>query len=197
MSCFFSKAKAPPISSWAFVGDPAARRPLDIFWQVWDVATKKILFKLGGHHAFTTKDCPFLILAAQSTADPFGDYVCSGSEEHRVFVWHLRHRLLLSVLKVNMLLPYRDCRYHLKPLEQLLCPWQAHELSVPATVMLLQMDADVFPSAEPRHQRAEIAVTRKNRLKAFMSNTTTQIRSASFPPFNHVCVCCLTPLVRV
>ncbi|CAM9779697.1 unnamed protein product [Ectocarpus sp. 8 AP-2014] len=71
----------------------------EIELQVWDVATKKLAFKLGGHHAFTTKDCPFLIMAAQSAADPFGDYVCSGSEEHRVFVWHLRHRLLLSVLK--------------------------------------------------------------------------------------------------
>ncbi|CAN0040928.1 unnamed protein product [Ectocarpus fasciculatus] len=71
----------------------------EIELQVWDVATKKLAFKLGGHHAFTTKDCPFLIMAAQSAADPFGDYVCSGSEEHRVFVWHLRHRLLLCVLK--------------------------------------------------------------------------------------------------
>ncbi|CBJ27319.1 expressed unknown protein [Ectocarpus siliculosus] len=71
----------------------------EIELQVWDVATKKLAFKLGGHHAFTTKDCPFLIMAAQSAADPFGDYVCSGSEEHRVFVWHLRHRLLLGVLK--------------------------------------------------------------------------------------------------
>lgn len=65
------------------------------------MATKELLFKLGGHHAFTTKECPFLIFAAQSEADAFGDYVCSGSEEHRVYVWHLRHRLLLATLKVG------------------------------------------------------------------------------------------------
>ncbi|CAN0231647.1 unnamed protein product, partial [Laminaria digitata] len=71
----------------------------EIELQIWDVATKAKLFSLKGHHAFTTKECPFLIFAAQSLADPFGDYVCSGSEEHRVYVWHLRHRLLLGALK--------------------------------------------------------------------------------------------------
>ncbi|CAM9725419.1 unnamed protein product, partial [Discosporangium mesarthrocarpum] len=67
--------------------------------QVWDTKTYKLLFKLGGHHAFTTKDCPFLLFTGQSEADPYKDFICSGSEEHRVYVWHLRHRILLAALE--------------------------------------------------------------------------------------------------
>ena len=63
------------------------------------------------HYGFTTKECPFLLFAAQSglaagehgegtdIASHSSDYVCSGSEDHHCYIWHLRHRRLLRVLR--------------------------------------------------------------------------------------------------
>mmetsp|Transcript_63307 Transcript_63307/g.151008 ORF Transcript_63307/g.151008 Transcript_63307/m.151008 type:complete len:724 (+) Transcript_63307:122-2293(+) len=48
-----------------------------------------------GHFAFTTKESPFLIFT-----DEWGDadFVASGGEDHRVYIWHRRHRRLLRRL---------------------------------------------------------------------------------------------------
>jgi len=67
--------------------------------QIWDCATRACIVRLEGHHAFTTKLCPFMIFAQQSRFENNYDYIASGSEGKQVFVWHIRHRRLVQVLK--------------------------------------------------------------------------------------------------
>ncbi|CAN0117409.1 unnamed protein product, partial [Phaeothamnion confervicola] len=67
--------------------------------QVWDVATRKKLFTLGGAHAFTTRDCLFLLFSAQSRADAGESTGGGSSDSHSVYIWHLRQQRLLAVLK--------------------------------------------------------------------------------------------------
>lgn len=48
-----------------------------------------------GHFAFTTKESPFLIFTDE-WAD--SDFLASGGEDHRVYIWHRRHKRLLRRL---------------------------------------------------------------------------------------------------
>merc|ERR1711933_167419 len=48
-----------------------------------------------GHFAFTTKESPFLIFTDE-WAD--SDFLASGGEDHRVYIWHRRHRRLIRRL---------------------------------------------------------------------------------------------------
>jgi len=48
-----------------------------------------------GHFAFTTKESPFLIFADE-WADT--DFLASGGEDQRVYVWHRRHKRLIRRL---------------------------------------------------------------------------------------------------
>jgi len=61
-----------------------------------DVATLETLNVLGGHHAFTTAEAPF-ILHADAWAD--ADIVASGGEDRCVHVWHRRHGRQLQRLE--------------------------------------------------------------------------------------------------
>jgi len=62
---------------------------------VLDARTLDSVGVFDGHFAFTTKDSPFLIFT-----DEWGqsDFLASGGEDHRVYVWHRRHRRLLRRL---------------------------------------------------------------------------------------------------
>ena len=74
-------------------------------------SSSPFLFSCDRHYGFTTKECPFLLFASQSglaageygegadTASHSCDYVCSGSEDNHCYIWHLRHRRLLRVLR--------------------------------------------------------------------------------------------------
>jgi len=48
-----------------------------------------------GHFAFTTKESPFLIFTDEWENS---DFLASGGEDHRVYVWHRRHRRLIRRL---------------------------------------------------------------------------------------------------
>jgi len=96
--------------------------------QVWEIASRTKVAELKGHHAFTTKDCPFLLFthdndgggaaASAFSSSPLsppplemglkggskvrgstGGFICSGSEDCAAYVWSLRHRRLVSVLR--------------------------------------------------------------------------------------------------
>jgi len=67
--------------------------------QVWHAENKTKLLELQGHHAFTTKLCPFLIFCNQSCCNQDLDYISSGSEDKNVYIWHLRYGKLVKVLK--------------------------------------------------------------------------------------------------
>jgi len=60
-----------------------------------DSHTLETVVLFDGHFAFTTKESPFLIFT-----DEWGDadFVASGGEDHRVYIWHRRHRRLLRRL---------------------------------------------------------------------------------------------------
>lgn len=60
-----------------------------------DVKTCDTIGVFDGHFAFTTKESPFLIFT-----DEWGDsdFLASGGEDHRVYLWHRRHRRLLRRL---------------------------------------------------------------------------------------------------
>jgi len=60
-----------------------------------DSVTLQAVGVFDGHFAFTTKESPFLIFT-----DEWGDsdFLASGGEDHRVYIWHRRHRRLLRRL---------------------------------------------------------------------------------------------------
>jgi len=60
-----------------------------------DVQSLETVAVFDGHFAFTTKESPFLIFTDE-WADT--DFVASGGEDHRVYVWHRRHRRLVRRL---------------------------------------------------------------------------------------------------
>lgn len=60
-----------------------------------DVRTLDIVGVFDGHFAFTTKESPFLIFTDE-WADT--DFVASGGEDHRVYIWHRRHGRLIRRL---------------------------------------------------------------------------------------------------
>eukprot|EP00927_Polykrikos_kofoidii_P032154 TRINITY_DN27473_c0_g1_i1.p1 TRINITY_DN27473_c0_g1~~TRINITY_DN27473_c0_g1_i1.p1 ORF type:complete len:673 (+),score=69.93 TRINITY_DN27473_c0_g1_i1:84-2102(+) len=62
---------------------------------VLDARTLDTVGIFDGHFAFTTKESPFLIFTDE-WAD--SDFLASGGEDHRVYVWHRRHRRLLQRL---------------------------------------------------------------------------------------------------
>jgi len=105
--------------------------------QVWDLETRQRVSTLRGHHAFTTKDCPFLLFTQDDTASPLhhpdshalasttsrgahetvttpseghshpavdnnfipGDLISSGSEDASAYVWSLKLKRLVKVLR--------------------------------------------------------------------------------------------------
>jgi len=60
-----------------------------------DVRTLDVVGLFDGHFAFTTKESPFLIFTDE-WAD--SDFLASGGEDHRVYVWHRRHSRLIRRL---------------------------------------------------------------------------------------------------
>jgi len=60
-----------------------------------DVQSLETVAVFDGHFAFTTKESPFLIFTDE-WADT--DFLASGGEDHRVYVWHRRHRRLVRRL---------------------------------------------------------------------------------------------------
>lgn len=60
-----------------------------------DAASMDVLSVFDGHFAFTTKESPFLIFTEEWANS---DFVASGGEDHRVYVWHRRHRRLVRRL---------------------------------------------------------------------------------------------------
>merc|ERR1719401_3337082 len=53
---------------------------------VLDALTLDTIGVFGGHFAFTTKESPFLIFTDEW--GPASDYLASGGEDHRVYIWH-------------------------------------------------------------------------------------------------------------
>merc|ERR1719337_369099 len=62
---------------------------------VLDAQSLETVGLFDGHFAFTTKESPFLIFT-----DEWGDsdFLASGGEDHRVYIWHRRHRRLIRRL---------------------------------------------------------------------------------------------------
>eukprot|EP00931_Biecheleriopsis_adriatica_P086876 TRINITY_DN61433_c0_g1_i1.p1 TRINITY_DN61433_c0_g1~~TRINITY_DN61433_c0_g1_i1.p1 ORF type:complete len:728 (+),score=135.18 TRINITY_DN61433_c0_g1_i1:51-2234(+) len=60
-----------------------------------DAGTLNIVGLFDGHFAFTTKESPFLIFTDEWANT---DFLASGGEDHRVYVWHRRHGRLLQRL---------------------------------------------------------------------------------------------------
>jgi len=96
--------------------------------QVWDLSTRQRVSTLRGHHAFTTKDCPFLLFTQDDSPSPLhhrsfnapsssaaaassqscssdkqdfapGDLISSGSEDASAYVWSLKLQRLVKVLR--------------------------------------------------------------------------------------------------
>jgi WD40 repeat protein len=62
---------------------------------VLDARTTELMGVFGGHFAFTTKESPFLIFTDEWIDS---DFLASGGEDHRVYIWHRRHRRLIRRL---------------------------------------------------------------------------------------------------
>jgi hypothetical protein len=62
---------------------------------VLDARSLAVIGLLDGHFAFTTKESPFLIFTDEWIDS---DFLASGGEDHRVYVWHRRHRRLIRRL---------------------------------------------------------------------------------------------------
>mmetsp|Transcript_65673 Transcript_65673/g.116438 ORF Transcript_65673/g.116438 Transcript_65673/m.116438 type:complete len:700 (+) Transcript_65673:49-2148(+) len=60
-----------------------------------DARTLDIVGLFDGHFAFTTKESPFLIFTDEWAGS---DFLASGGEDHRVYIWHRRHGRLIRRL---------------------------------------------------------------------------------------------------
>ncbi|CAJ1393524.1 unnamed protein product [Effrenium voratum] len=60
-----------------------------------DASSLDIVSVFDGHFAFTTKESPFLIFTDEWANS---DFLASGGEDHRVYVWHRRHKRLVRRL---------------------------------------------------------------------------------------------------
>jgi len=60
-----------------------------------DARTLDVLSVFDGHFAFTTKESPFLIFTEEWSDS---DFLASGGEDHRVYIWHRRHGRLIRRL---------------------------------------------------------------------------------------------------
>lgn len=60
-----------------------------------DARSLETIGVFDGHFAFTTKESPFLIFTDEWSDT---DFLASGGEDHRVYVWHRRHRRLVRRL---------------------------------------------------------------------------------------------------
>eukprot|EP00930_Biecheleria_cincta_P040198 TRINITY_DN27561_c0_g1_i2.p1 TRINITY_DN27561_c0_g1~~TRINITY_DN27561_c0_g1_i2.p1 ORF type:complete len:737 (-),score=118.66 TRINITY_DN27561_c0_g1_i2:74-2284(-) len=60
-----------------------------------DAQSLSIVGVFDGHFAFTTKESPFLIFTDEWAET---DFVASGGEDHRVYIWHRRHGRLIRRL---------------------------------------------------------------------------------------------------
>lgn len=60
-----------------------------------DARTLDVVSVFDGHFAFTTKESPFLIFTEEWSDS---DFLASGGEDHRVYIWHRRHGRLIRRL---------------------------------------------------------------------------------------------------
>lgn len=60
-----------------------------------DATSLDVVSVFDGHFAFTTKESPFLIFTEEWANS---DFLASGGEDHRVYVWHRRHGRLVRRL---------------------------------------------------------------------------------------------------
>jgi hypothetical protein len=65
--------------------------------QVWQMfmSGPELLAAIPGACGITTKECPFYLFLNES---PCGNYVASGSEDHNIYIYHLKHKRLLRIL---------------------------------------------------------------------------------------------------
>lgn len=103
-SCRFLLVNARPfVGVSPAPGDATATEPPDISTsielQIWDPVAGTKLQTLLGHHAFTIKQSPFLIFTDDGGPEEApDDYLASGGEDHRIYIWHRRHNRLMKVL---------------------------------------------------------------------------------------------------
>lgn len=88
-------AMAPPETFEDLLVRPAPDLSTRMELMLLDAQSLDVVSVFDGHYAFTTKESPFLIFTEEWAQS---DFLASGGEDHRVYVWHRRHGRLVRRL---------------------------------------------------------------------------------------------------